>query len=392
MAAESIILADGNVELMFLQQQGADPFTGTPSREAQIIEVANRLASFIAEARETLDIAIYDFRLHDQAASIIAKALKARAQAGVIVRIAYDALSEPPPNTNAIPSSAPAILEADKKPPGTESFVQSLGSFAQLKGITGYRVLMHSKYIVRDAASDRGALMTGSANFTNDSWGLQENNLLSVRSQPLALQYAQDFSKLWSRGKIVEANGNREMGAAIFIAGVRVSAGFTPLESAAIVKEIVGAIAGARERLLVASVVISSGPVLAALSEALDRGVHLQGLYDGPQMDEVERQWKEAHVGAEKLNTWRKVAGALRRKNSLPYDRFKPHNPHNFMHNKLVLADDLVVTGSFNLSNHALSNAENVLFLRHTDVAAKYDAYLRQLIELYAFDKHAPLA
>jgi phosphatidylserine/phosphatidylglycerophosphate/cardiolipin synthase-like enzyme len=392
MVAKSVILADGDVELMFLQQQGADPFTGTPSREAQIIEVANRIASFIAEARETLDVAIYDFRLNDQAAAIIAKALKTRAEAGVIVRIAYDALSEPPPSTNAVPSGAPAILEADKKPPGTASFVQSLRGFAQLKGITGYRVLMHSKYIVRDAASARGALMTGSANFTNDSWGLQENNLLYVRSQPLALRYAHDFYQLWSRGRIVESNGNREMAAAISVADVRVSAGFTPLESSAIVREIVAAIAGVRERLYVASVVISSGPVLAALSAALDRGVQLQGLYDGPQMDEVERQWKEAQVGAGRLNIWRRVAGALKRKNSLPYDRFKPHNPHNFMHNKLVLADDLVVTGSFNLSNHALSNAENVLFLRHAEVAANYDAYLRQLIEIYAFDKHAPIA
>jgi phosphatidylserine/phosphatidylglycerophosphate/cardiolipin synthase-like enzyme len=87
------------------------------------------------------------------------------------------------------------------------------------------------------------------------------------------------------------------------------------------------------------------------LSEAIDRGMSCAGIYDGPQMD---RQWQSARVGADKINTWDKVAGHLVRKNSLPYDRNKPHQPHNFMHNKLVIADDVVVTGSFNLSNHAL--------------------------------------
>ena len=81
-------------------------------------------------------------------------------------------------------------------------------------------------------------------------------------------------------------------------------------------------------------------------------------------MDQVRRQWPAAHVGADKINTWDKVSGHLVRKNSLPYDRNKPHQPHNFMHNKLVIADDVVVTGSFNLSNHAMGNAENVLLIR----------------------------
>jgi phosphatidylserine/phosphatidylglycerophosphate/cardiolipin synthase-like enzyme len=35
--------------------------------------------------------------------------------------------------------------------------------------------------------------------------------------------------------------------------------------------------------------------------------------------------------------------------------------PHNFMHNKLLVADQIVATGSFNLSNDAMGNAENVL-------------------------------
>jgi len=51
-------------------------------------------------------------------------------------------------------------------------------------------------------------------------------------------------------------------------------------------------------------VVLSSGPILAALSEAIDRGMSCAGIYDGPQMDQVRRQWQAAHLGADKINTW----------------------------------------------------------------------------------------
>ena len=77
------------------------------------------------------------------------------------------------------------------------------------------------------------------------------------------------------------------------------------------------------------------------------------------------------------------------RKNSLPYDRNKPHQPHNFMHNKLVIADDVVVTGSFNLSNHAMGNSENVLLIQDADIASKYEAYLQKLMAKFS---HPPSA
>jgi hypothetical protein len=56
---------------------------------------------------------------------------------------------------------------------------------------------------------------------------------------------------------------------------VPVTIAFAGRESPAVLKEIVGAIAAARDRLYVASVVLSSGPVLAALSGAIDRGLPL---------------------------------------------------------------------------------------------------------------------
>src|ERR1700722_12709902 len=380
MTLETASFAGGAIEVTFLQQQGLDPFAATPERTAQIRDVATGLAQFIGEGKSTIDIAIYDFRLRDEAATIVADGLRSQARKGVRTRIAYDSATNP--DADAIPAAAPSQIESDQRPIGADSFVRSFADVAQVKGITGYRVLMHNKYILRDVDSADAAVFTGSSNYTNDSWGLQDNNLLCLRSQQLASYYARDFADLWSRGKIVDSTGSHDTGT-VRLNDAPITVAFTPGESAAVLKEIVGAIAAARNRLYVASVVLSSRPILAALSEAIDRGLPLGGLYDGPQMDQVERQWKAANVGTDKLNTWQKVARHLVRKNSIPFDRQNQSQPHNFMHNKLVVADQIVVTGSFNLSNHAMGNAENVLLIRDAAIAESYAKFIQRLMASY---------
>jgi phosphatidylserine/phosphatidylglycerophosphate/cardiolipin synthase-like enzyme len=387
MQMTTVSAAGGDISVAFLQQNGDDPFKVTPERTAQIAGVAKLIADFIAGARKSLDIAIYDFRLGGDAAATITAALHERARNNVAIRVIYDSTTEPNGNGNGDGEIVPAHLEADRKSPGTETFVNSFADIAQIKPVTGYRVLMHSKYLIRDADSDAAAVFLGSANYTNDSWGLQESNLLQIRSRPLAAIFTDNFVGLFATGRISVNQTNRDVDS-VDISGVPVKVGFAPKQSPAIVKEIVGAIASARERLFVASGVVSSGPILAALSEAIDRGMRLGGLYDGPQMDLVRRQWRAAHVGADKINTWDKVADHLVRKNSIPYNRNRPQQPHNFMHNKLVIADDLVVTGSFNLSNHAMGNAEDVLFIHDAGIASAYTTYLEQLEVRYSHFVH----
>jgi len=373
------IFAGGGIEISFLTQVGPDPFTPTPERLAQIEAVATRIADFIGGAKSTLDIAIYDLRLKDAPAKIIGDALRAAKARGVIIRIAYDAATaggsgqapnhQPNPEDGAVDGPMP-------------SFISEFASIAEIRAIKGYRVLMHNKYIIRDALSSEAALFIGSANFTNDSWGLQENNILFFKSQPLSTFYATDFAELWNAQKITDSTGYNDTGT-VDVGDVALAVAFTPGESDAIVKEMVGIIQSAKVSLQVASVVISSGPILAALSEALDRGMALSGLYDGPQMDTVIHQWTQAGVGLDRIASWKKVSAHLNRKNSIPYDASKPGNPHNFMHNKLIVADNNVITGSFNLSRHAMGNAENVILLRDQAIADTYRAYLARIMAMY---------
>jgi phosphatidylserine/phosphatidylglycerophosphate/cardiolipin synthase-like enzyme len=369
--------ADGAIEVIFLAQAGDDPFHSTPERDAQALAIGNRLANFVADAHSTLDFAVYDFRLDAEPADLLISALSARAKAGVTIRIAYDPTSA---NVGDRDAADLTTLGASPKPAVAPSFLGRLKEVAEIKPISGYRALMHNKYIIRDGLAAEAAVLTGSTNFTNDSWGLQENNLVVLRSQDLSSYYATDFLQLWSRGKITDSTGYRDTGTTK-VGNVPVTVAFTPGESATIVRHVVQAIEIARRRLFIAAMVMSSGPILAAVSEAIDRGIEVAGLCDGPQMDTVLRQWNEANVGQDKIAAWHKLACLLSRKESIPYN---PDEPHNFMHDKIIVADDLIVTGSFNFSNHARGNAENVVIIHDARLAQSYGTYIQTLVSRYS--------
>ena len=53
------------------------------------------------------------------------------------------------------------------------------------------------------------------------------------------------------------------------------------------------------------------------------------------------------------------------------------------MHNKILVIDDTVVTGSYNFSRSAQFNAENILFIESRGLAERYSAYIDHLVEKY---------
>src|SRR6185437_13481128 len=56
---------------------------------------------------------------------------------------------------------------------------------------------------------------------------------------------------------------------------------------------------------------------------------------------------------------------------------------HNFMHAKIVVADDVVFAGSFNLSHSGEKNAENVLELEDPGLARQLSSYVDEVRALY---------
>jgi phosphatidylserine/phosphatidylglycerophosphate/cardiolipin synthase-like enzyme len=337
-------------------------------------KIAELLVAFLGAARSTLHLAIYDFRLSDEVARPVVEVLKQRAAAGVEVRIAYD---HGKPNAS-FPGSG-----SDPAPPGTADFVRRLGDGIQFKGITGgdpqMPRLMHHKYIVRDGRTSTGTVWTGSTNFTDDSWSLQENNIIRIASQELCTYYETDFSELWQRGDI-STTGAHDTGT-IRVGNVSVQVAFAPGEGRTIDHDVAHRISSARRRLKICSMLLTSGAILGALSDVLQRGVaEYGGIYDRTQMEGVFAQWKDGPA-AWKHAVFERVAARLSGKRSTPYD---PCGRHDFMHNKVVVADDAVITGSYNLSRSATENAENILILEDRGLADRYSAYIDHLAVRYA--------
>jgi phosphatidylserine/phosphatidylglycerophosphate/cardiolipin synthase-like enzyme len=273
----------------------------------------------------------------------------------------------------------------------------------QRKGITTEGIdpqhhIMHHKYILRDALTAQASLLMGSANFTLDAWGTHENNILVINGVPdLVLMYANDFGEMWATEKI-GSTGVDDSGQFTLDRGTQVKVSFAPGRGTEVEGRIADTIAGASQRLLVASMVISSGKVLRAISHAMADVQHFGGLYDGGSMAAVERAWGKAtkapatgakatrrakldvFSSAQKLDMWTDLKPYLHSKHSIKYEDTLPHN---FMHDKIAVADDTVITGSFNFSNNAMKNAENILVIRNQDLADQYADYIEELLKRY---------
>jgi phosphatidylserine/phosphatidylglycerophosphate/cardiolipin synthase-like enzyme len=353
---------------------------------SQLTEVASALADFVAAATRSVELAIYDFRLADeQAAAAVVDAFVAATSRGVAVRIGYDAGKPTQQTTLAF-----AALGGDPAPVGTQQWLSEhfAGTPVQLRAIQAGSQLMHSKYVVRDApadgatdAPDTAAVWTGSTNFTDDAWTRQENNIVTVSSAELAAGYRADFDQMWTTGAI-RGSGAR-LGGRTTVAGSTITWDFSPGDGPALDAGLVAQIEGARERLVVAAMVLTSHDILSALAGAIDRGVQVAGIYDGGQMDPIVRGWRSRDGNEQVLADWAAVSAELARKNSTPYS---PTGPHDFMHLKVLLADDTVATGSYNFSANAERNAENQLRIEDPATLTAYSEFLDAVVRAYSWE------
>ena len=342
---------------------------------SQPTDIAAALAAFVGAASSTIEVAIYDFRLTEATGADVVGALITAAQRGVAVRIGYD-LGKPAAGTAA----DFAALAADPAPAGTADWVQQhfAGTEVQVKGIAAAPQLMHSKYVLRDAATPGGAVWTGSTNFTDDAWTLQENNILTAESPALAAAYLTDFEAMWTAGKIKGAGAGD--GGTATITEFGVSWDFAPGDGKAIDAALVKLVQGTQSRIIIAAMVLTSHPLLAALHTALRAGVDVAGIYDAGQMDPIVAQWKKTPTDAAVLADWSAVSAVLAAKHSTPYS---PTSAHDFMHNKILVCDDTVVTGSYNFSANAQRNAENQVRITDPALAGEYADYLSTIAAAY---------
>lgn len=148
-------------------------------------EIATAIASFLDGARQTLDLAQYDFDLGPETAAIVGDAIRRASGRGVRIRLVYNV-----DHRNPIPVPPP--------PSPDETLIESLP--LEARPVAGVPDLMHHKYVIRDGSS----VWTGSTNWSDDSWSRQENVIAIVESPDVAADYRRDFDQLLAAGSVAE--------------------------------------------------------------------------------------------------------------------------------------------------------------------------------------------
>ena len=325
-------------------------------------EVARRIAGFLTQAERSLDIALYDVRFETDAGGLVLASLLAARQRGVAIRLLYNVAHPGPIAVPPPPATVPEAIEA--LPVST-------------RGVAGVPDLMHDKIVVRDGES----VWTGSTNWTDDSWSRQENVIVTVASQPIAYAYTLAFEQLWATGE-VKGSGNVDPRPEK-VDGAQVRAWFCPEHGEALAHRVAKAVGRARTRIRVASPVLTSGPILATLVEVLnEKRCPVSGVVDDTQVDEVFVQWRTNGVSAWKIPLLRRVLeeGDFSGKVTT---RWTPSSLHDFMHAKIVVADDTAFVGSFNFSRSGERNAENVLEIRDPAIADRLASYVNEIRARY---------
>jgi phosphatidylserine/phosphatidylglycerophosphate/cardiolipin synthase-like enzyme len=336
-------------------------------------QLANRLVTFLDEARESLDCAIYDLR-HPQVLAAFQRAV-AR---GVHLRIAYDASKE-----------RAGGLSADPKAGGTEAALAHAGLLSHATAVHepgGH--LMHDKFVLRDGRD----VWVGSANFTVGGLELQDNTCLTVASPDLVGRFATAFANLGQphrQHKQLEARAvDAAPGSSISIGSVTITPLFAPVAGEAIEEQLAGALTEAiqgRRRIRLLAFLLSDSGLLQALAPlAHQPDFDIRGVYDPNGMQDVLRYTKLDRSLFWFLQDPRFAAA--------PSHAFSAKREQDFMHNKtLIVGDDVIYTGSYNFSENAEANDEVSLKVVSAPLATAYADYCDTLFAAYAHTARATL-
>jgi phosphatidylserine/phosphatidylglycerophosphate/cardiolipin synthase-like enzyme len=167
------------------------------------------------------------------------------------------------------------------------------------------------------------------------------------------------------------------------VGGIEVRPWFTPDHGEALAHRIAKRIGQAKRRVRIASPVLSSGPILGTLAEVCSDGkVDVAGVVDDTQVDDVLYQWNLNGNASWKIPALRRFLEKAQFTGK-PSTKWAPDTVHDFMHAKIVVADDISFIGSFNHSHSGEQNAENVLEIRDAAIAEQLAAFVDEIRAIY---------
>jgi len=306
-ATQAVFRSSGELITVYFTALSNDDFRGGPDRQ---------LAEAIDQARTQVDAALYDLNLWS-----IRNALIRAHQRGVQVRLVVESDSLDRPEIQEMIAAGIPLVD------------DQMDS------------LMHNKFVVIDASE----VWTGSMNLTVNGAYRHLNNLVQFRSSRLAENYTVEFEEMFLEGYFGENSLMNTPHPDLTLNGIRIETYFAPDDHPQdrliqLIQEAENSI----EFLYYSFTVDEVAQVLIAQAE---RGVEVHGVVDTYQ--------ESSGVGGE-------------------YQRFKDaglevyldRHPEKLHHKVMIIDDQIVLTGSYNLTRSAdQANDENVLIIHDPEVA-----------------------
>ena len=278
-----------------------------------------QLASAMQAARNSVDVAVYDFsswKLRD--------ALMAAHDRGVQVRMVTESDNLDEPEIEELRQAGIEVL-GDRR-----------------------EGLMHNKF----AVIDRYEVWTGSTNFNIGSFYQNDNNLIRIRSSRLAEDYTTEFEEMFLQDAFGPGSPANTPYPNLTVDGTSLEVYFSPDDG--VLAHLVELVSSAQDSVYFLAYSFTSDALAEALVERGQQGVDIRGVFEKDQY--------ESNQGTE-FDRLRKAGLDIRLDGN-----------SKLMHHKVFIIDEkLVVTGSYNFSASAEKrNDENLLVVHDPQVAALY--------------------
>jgi phosphatidylserine/phosphatidylglycerophosphate/cardiolipin synthase-like enzyme len=302
--------------------------------------VDDTLINYINRAKESIDIAIYNFGA--QGVSNIAGALNSAYARDVRIRL---------------------VVNGNTANQGIESLNPNIKKIASPTGANDG--IMHNKFVVFDAYSldpNDPIVWTGSTNWTSENVNTDANNVIIIQDQSLAIGYTLEFNEMWGSSGPDPNQANARFGFnkldntphEFKVRGLEVYSYFSPSDG--VNQKIIDAIGTANTDIEVNTMLITRSDIGYALRDKANVGVNTRVIVnsDGDCSETV-------------VNTLTNSLGA----------NFRKYGESGLLHSKAMIVDQsntqsdpLVLAGSHNWSASANDkNDENTLIIYDATIA-----------------------
>jgi phosphatidylserine/phosphatidylglycerophosphate/cardiolipin synthase-like enzyme len=306
----------------------SDPsnMTGSPYNYG----LETKLVDAIGLARISIDVAIYSINLWD-----IRDALMEAKDRGVLVRLVTD-------SENFSDEVIQQLMDSGIKVIGDRR-----------------ESLMHNKFVV----IDRQDVWTGSMNFTVGSAYYDNNNLVHIHSNKIAMDYVTEFNEMFELDLFGDNIAALTPDPLAIVGNTLVEVYFSPDDGVA--DHIVSIINQGKESIIFLAYSFTSDTIGEVILDKFQKGITVSGIMDSGQA--------KGNQGSE-FDSFQKAGVNV----------FLDGNS-GLMHHKVIIIDkNTVITGSYNFSRSAeKENDENILILHDPRIAELfYDEFLNLISTL----------